>query len=76
MYWYTLINSKTKQRLKQGDDVVTFRGERGILMWLAPPVHAESSGRVGVRLLEKENQDFVYSWFPGVIGAEFKEEIK
>jgi len=59
----------------KGQEVTTFRGEKAILTGWREPQHAASSGRVYITIYE-EDGTYNGEFFPGVIGAEFKEDPK
>jgi hypothetical protein len=61
-----LINSRTKQEVKIGDMVTSFRGEQYEVLNWSKPQHAGSSGRMYVKgdLCQRE-------LFPSVFNCEF-----
>lgn len=63
-----MINGKPAEK---GQEVETFRGEKGILVGWKEPAHSSSSGRVYVQL---EGHDFQNEWYPGVIRAEWRRD--
>jgi hypothetical protein len=65
----TLVDKETRKPLKQGQEVTTFRGDKGTLTGWRAPDNAGSSGRVWV-----DRGQGVQEYFPSVIGAEFIEE--
>lgn len=64
-----LYRSCTAEELKVGDEVTTFRGEKGILTGMREPHKSSSTGRVYVRINGVDCE-----FFPPVVGAEFREE--
>ncbi len=64
-----LIDSATGKRLKVGDTVTTFRGEKLVLTDMTPPHKRGSTGRVYVK---KAGAARGREYFPGVINAEWK----
>lgn len=59
-----LINSITRQEIKPGDEVFTFRDEKATL-------ESHDGRRV---YCKKPGSDMTWQWFPSVIGAEFVTE--
>jgi hypothetical protein len=66
-----LYDTKTGRMLVKGDRVKTFRGEAGTLLHAQEPQHAGSTGRVIIQL---DGAQYVSSFFPGVIDAEWRDE--
>lgn len=61
-----LVDDSTGLRLRVGDDVRTFRGERGTLTDIQIPMRPSSTGRVYVRL---QGTTIPVAFYPSVIGA-------
>ena len=67
-----LINKETRNEVKIGDTVETFRGEEGIVTGIDEPRKSGSTGRVYIKF-EYPNAKLTREFFPGVIGAEWIE---
>lgn len=67
---YKLVH-KDGHEVRIGDEVTTFRGERGRLLSWSPPLTPQSTGRV-----EVEYDNVVCSWYPGVIDCVIKEVLE
>ena len=66
---FKLVDEQTGQELKQGDRVISFRGEAYALSgWKAPPLYSSSTGRVYLR---SRDSDSVSEFYPSVINAKF-----
>lgn len=63
-----LVDDKGERKQK-GDEVVSFRGEKGIIEGWEIPAHAGSTGRVIVRI---EGKDETRTHYPSVWGLEWK----
>ena len=61
-----LINSITKQEIKIGDTVISFRGEKYEVRSWSEPQHAGSTGRMYVK-----NDQLDRSLYPAVFNCEF-----
>ena len=61
-----LINSKTKQEVKIGDMVTSFRGEKYEVRSWSEPQHRGSTGRMYVK-----GDQFDRSLYPAVFNCEF-----
>ena len=61
-----LINSNTKQEVKIGDTVTSFRGEKYEVCSWSEPQHAGSTGRMHVK-----GDQFDRSFYPTVFNCEF-----
>ena len=68
MTW--LVDIETGEPLVIGQRVQTFKGEVGRLLSATRPKHSGSTGRVDVQL---DGSEFRWSWYPSVIGAEWRE---
>lgn len=66
---YLLIHEKTGKAAKEGDRVVSFRGEPAIITGWSPPRSEASSGHVFVR--EDGDADDNY-YYPQVYGLKFE----
>ena len=60
-----LINEETKEEIKVGTTVKTFRDEEVMLLRFTPPHKPSSTGRVTVT----EKGGFIRDFFPSVINA-------
>jgi hypothetical protein len=60
-----LVDTKTGNKLKAGDTVTTFRGEKMTLVSFRAPHKVSSSGRVCL----KDDKGRQHEYFPGVIKA-------
>jgi hypothetical protein len=63
-----LIDNQTGQVINEGDEVVTFRGEKAKLIRAFP--NDGKTGKVKISILDKPNDPGYY--FPSVIGAHFE----
>ena len=61
-----LINNKTNSPVKVGDEIITFRGDKAIVTGWASPHHGGSSGRIYVKIGEREQE-----FFPGVVNCDW-----
>lgn len=68
-YW-RLLDAETGAELKEGDERVTFRGEKVRITSLQPPHKPDSTGKVNVQFVGEETTGVYY---PSVIGARFEE---
>ena len=68
-----LVDSQTKQPIKIGDKVHTFRGEECTVKGIRKPFHPGSTGRVFVSFHPDE---FDREYFPSVINAQWIEDEK
>jgi hypothetical protein len=63
-----LICKSTREELKPGQRVSTFRGEIGTLIGATPPHKPGSTGRI---VFQQDGASFTGEYFPSVINAEW-----
>lgn len=63
-----LVNSKTREPVKLGDEIISFRGERATVIGWMEPKHSGSTGRVQV--VDAKYGGFFY---PSVYGLEWED---
>lgn len=51
---WKLTQIRDGKEIKQGDSVVTFRGENAIMQSMAPPRHSSSAGKITIKIGAEE----------------------
>ncbi len=70
---WKLIDCKTKAEVKNGDTVVTFRGDEGVLEGWSAPHKPSSTGRIHVRF-KSDGQSYTQEFYPTVCNLKIVED--
>jgi len=68
---FQLVHKATREPVKVGDTVISFRGDAAIVSGFEPPRHAASSGRIYVKASTSDR--FGAEYYPSVFDCEIVE---